>query len=223
MKESPVNRRMSAGRRVDSTPVVPPVSPPRRVGAPCSGPRHDHAERSTAFARPRRQADRTVSQTLDWRRQYIRGLSFPKTTIATGTLSTLNLTPEIGTSPIPGRTTGLGATEDRRAGQWHRHAKPPAAAQPRQLAQHQRTPQDARARSQGRYFNAELLQFSHRMSCPAPGRNSTATKPPDMLSTRRRGFPCPSEVSSENVPVPVRPQCGQRSARGQALDAFVNA
>jgi hypothetical protein len=30
-----------------------------------------------------------------------------------------------------------------------------------------------------RYFNAELLQVTHRISCPAPGRSSTAPKPLD--------------------------------------------
>ena len=77
--------------------------------------------------------------------------------------------------------------------------------------------------STGRYFNAELLQVPHRISCPAPGRNCTTTKPLDNPSTRRRGSPCPSEASSETLPDPVRPQCGQRSATVQALNAFRNA
>jgi hypothetical protein len=38
-----------------------------------------------------------------------------------------------------------------------------------------------------RYFNAELLQVAHRISCLAPGLNSTITKPLDNPSTRRRG------------------------------------
>jgi hypothetical protein len=71
-----------------------------------------------------------------------------------------------------------------------------------------------------RYFNAELLQVAHRISGPAPGRNSTVMKPVDNPSTRRLGTFCPS---SETVPKPVRPQCGQRSATVQALNAFMNA
>jgi hypothetical protein len=71
----------------------------------------------------------------------------------------------------------------------------------------------------GAYFNAELLQVTHRMSCPAPRRNSTATKPLDRLSTRRRGSP--SASSSEAVPVPVRPQWGQQSETAQAVNALI--
>ena len=41
--------------------------------------------------------------------------------------------------------------------------------------------------SASRYFNAELLQVAHRISCLAPGRVSTTTKPLDNPSTRRRG------------------------------------
>ena len=74
--------------------------------------------------------------------------------------------------------------------------------------------------STGRYFNAELLQALHRMSCPAPGLNATTTKPLDNPSTRRRNS---SEASSETAPDPVRPQWGQRSATVQALNAFMNA
>jgi hypothetical protein len=73
----------------------------------------------------------------------------------------------------------------------------------------------------GRYFNAELLQVTHRISCPAPGRSSTAPKPPDRLSTRRRDPACPFKPPSETVPVPVRPQCGQQSATTQAFNAVI--
>jgi len=72
-----------------------------------------------------------------------------------------------------------------------------------------------------RYFNAELLQVPHRISCPAPARNWTTTKPLDNPSTRRRVSS--SEASSETTPDPVRPQWGQRSETIQALDAFGNA
>ena len=77
----------------------------------------------------------------------------------------------------------------------------------------------ARALVTGRYFNAELLQVTHRISCPAPGRSSTATKPLDSLSTLRRGPACPFKPSSETVPVPVRPQWGQQSPTAQAFNA----
>ena len=39
-----------------------------------------------------------------------------------------------------------------------------------------------------RYFNAELLQVAHRIPCPTPKRNSTATKTIDRLSTLTRSF-----------------------------------
>jgi hypothetical protein len=71
------------------------------------------------------------------------------------------------------------------------------------------------------YFNAELLQVTHRISCPAPERNSTATKPIDRLSAPTRGSACPSKLSSEKVPVPVRPQWGQQSATAQAVNAVI--
>ncbi len=67
-----------------------------------------------------------------------------------------------------------------------------------------------------RYFNAELLHVTHRISCPAPGRSSTARKPLVRLRTRRCD-PTPSET----VPVPVRPQCGQQSATTQVFNAVI--
>jgi uncharacterized Zn-binding protein involved in type VI secretion len=71
----------------------------------------------------------------------------------------------------------------------------------------------------GRYFNAELLQVEHRISCPAPGaRLSTTTKPLDRLSTRRRGS---AEPSSDTLAVPARPQWGQRSVIVQVSNAAI--
>ena len=72
-----------------------------------------------------------------------------------------------------------------------------------------------------RYFTAELLQVAHRISCPTPERNSTATKPIDSLSTLTHSFAGRSKLLSETIPVPVRPQWGQQSATAQAFNAVI--
>jgi hypothetical protein len=72
-----------------------------------------------------------------------------------------------------------------------------------------------------RYFTAELLQVAHRISCPTPERNSTATKPIDRLSTLTHSFAGRSKLLSETIPVPVRPQWGQQSATAQAFNAVI--